>query len=30
MLMGIADGVVIHNGDIIYQASDLKVGLINS
>jgi len=26
--MGIADGVVIHNGDIIYQANDLKVGLI--
>ncbi len=29
MPMGIADGVVIHNGNIIYQASDLKVGLIN-
>jgi len=29
MVMGIADGVVMHNGNIIYQASDLKVGLIN-
>jgi 3-hydroxyacyl-[acyl-carrier protein] dehydratase/trans-2-decenoyl-[acyl-carrier protein] isomerase len=29
MVMGIADGQVIHNGDIIYQADDLKVGLIN-
>lgn len=28
MAMGIADGMVIHNGNIIYQASDLKVGLI--
>jgi 3-hydroxyacyl-[acyl-carrier protein] dehydratase/trans-2-decenoyl-[acyl-carrier protein] isomerase len=28
MAMGIADGVVIHNGNIIYQANDLKVGLI--
>jgi len=28
MVMGIADGVVIHNGNVIYQASDLKVGLI--
>lgn len=28
MSMGIADGTVIHNGNIIYQASDLKVGLI--
>ncbi len=28
MVMGIADGMVIHNGNIIYQASDLKVGLI--
>ena len=28
--MGIADGVVIHNGNIIYEATDLKVGLINS
>lgn len=28
MLMGIADGVVVHNGNIIYQANDLKVGLI--
>jgi len=27
--MGIADGMVIHNGNIIYQANDLKVGLIN-
>jgi len=26
--MGIADGVVIHNGNIIYEANDLKVGLI--
>lgn len=29
MPMGIADGVVVHNGNIIYQATDLKVGLIN-
>lgn len=29
MPMGIADGLVIHNDDIIYQANDLKVGLIN-
>jgi len=29
MAMGIADGVVIQNGDVIYQANDLKVGLIN-
>lgn len=28
--MGIADGVVIHNGNIIYQATDLKVGLISN
>jgi len=28
MVMGIADGMVIHHGNIIYQASDLKVGLI--
>lgn len=28
MAMGIADGMVIHNGNIIYQAHDLKVGLI--
>lgn len=27
--MGIADGVVIHNGVVIYEATDLKVGLIN-
>jgi len=30
MAMGIADGMVIHNGDVIYQADDLKVGLIKS
>ncbi|MCE0494980.1 bifunctional 3-hydroxydecanoyl-ACP dehydratase/trans-2-decenoyl-ACP isomerase [Vibrio salinus] len=29
MPLGIADGVVIQNGNIIYQATDLKVGLIN-
>lgn len=29
MAMGIADGMVIHNGNIIYQANDLKVGLIS-
>jgi len=29
MAMGVADGMVIHNGDIIYQANDLKVGLVN-
>ena len=28
MPIGIADGMVIHNGDTIYQANDLKVGLI--
>lgn len=28
MAMGIADGMVIHNGNIIYQANELKVGLI--
>ena len=30
MPMGIADGVVIHNGKIIYQATELKVGLITT
>ena len=29
LVMGIADGMVIHNGNIIYQANDLKVGLIS-
>jgi len=29
MVMGIADGVVIHNDRVIYEASDLRVGLIN-
>lgn len=29
MPLGIADGTVSHGGNIIYQASDLKVGLIN-
>jgi len=28
MPMGIADGTVIHQGHIIYEASDLRVGLI--
>jgi 3-hydroxyacyl-[acyl-carrier protein] dehydratase/trans-2-decenoyl-[acyl-carrier protein] isomerase len=28
MPMGIADGVVVHNDNTIYQAEDLKVGLI--
>ncbi len=28
--MGVADGVVIHKGKIIYEANDLKVGLISS
>jgi 3-hydroxyacyl-[acyl-carrier protein] dehydratase/trans-2-decenoyl-[acyl-carrier protein] isomerase len=28
MPMGIADGVVVHGGRVIYEASDLKVGLI--
>jgi len=28
MAMGIADGVVIKNGSVIYEATDLKVGLI--
>lgn len=27
--MGIADGMVLHKGVVIYEASDLKVGLIN-
>ena len=30
MAMGIADGLVIHNGKEIYQAKDLKVGLIKT
>jgi len=30
MAMGIADGMIMHNGDVIYQADDLKVGLIKS
>ncbi|MDH3325612.1 MAG: bifunctional 3-hydroxydecanoyl-ACP dehydratase/trans-2-decenoyl-ACP isomerase [Gammaproteobacteria bacterium] len=30
MAMGIADGLVIHNDKIIYQATNLKVGLINT
>ena len=29
LVMGIADGVVIHNDRIIYHATDLKVGLLN-
>jgi len=29
MVLGIADGEVLHNGTIIYKASDLKVGLIS-
>jgi len=29
MAMGIADGSVILNGNVIYQADDLRVGLIN-
>ncbi|NOX42642.1 MAG: bifunctional 3-hydroxydecanoyl-ACP dehydratase/trans-2-decenoyl-ACP isomerase [Gammaproteobacteria bacterium] len=29
MVMGIADGRVIHNCNVIYQANDLKVGLIH-
>ncbi|MFC3121801.1 bifunctional 3-hydroxydecanoyl-ACP dehydratase/trans-2-decenoyl-ACP isomerase [Agaribacter flavus] len=28
LAMGIADGKVIHNGKVIYQADNLKVGLI--
>ncbi|WP_372077651.1 bifunctional 3-hydroxydecanoyl-ACP dehydratase/trans-2-decenoyl-ACP isomerase [Vibrio amylolyticus] len=28
--LGIADGMVIHNGNVIYEARDLKVGLIPS
>ena len=28
MVMGIADGMVIYKGNIIYQANDLKVGFI--
>ena len=30
MAMGIADGRVIHHGNVIYQADDLKVGLIKA
>lgn len=30
MPMGIAEGMVLHRGDTIYHASDLKVGLISS
>lgn len=30
MPLGVADGVVIHNDRIIYEASDLRVGLIES
>lgn len=30
MPVGVADGVVIHKGNIIYEANDLKVGLIKS
>ena len=30
MVMGIADGMVIHNGKSIYQANDLRVGLITA
>jgi len=29
MIMGIADGLVIHNDKIIYEVDDLKVGLIS-
>lgn len=29
MPMGIADGIVVNNGKVIYEANDLKVGLIN-
>lgn len=29
MPLGIADGIVIHNDRIIYEASDLRVGLID-
>ncbi len=29
MPIGIADGTVVHNGDVIYQADGLKVGLVN-
>lgn len=29
LALAVADGVVIHNGQIIYEASDLRVGLIN-
>ena len=30
LAMGIADGVVLLNGQVIYQASDLKVGLLKA
>lgn len=29
MPMGVADGVVIHEGRVIYEANDLRVGLID-
>lgn len=29
LVMGVADGMVIHNDKIIYHANDLKVGLIS-
>jgi len=29
LALAVADGVVIHNDQIIYEASDLRVGLIN-
>lgn len=29
MPFGIADGEVIHKGNVIYEANDLKVGLVN-
>lgn len=29
MPLGIADGIVVHKGKTIYQAEDLRVGLIN-
>ncbi|MDD3576063.1 MAG: bifunctional 3-hydroxydecanoyl-ACP dehydratase/trans-2-decenoyl-ACP isomerase [Halothiobacillus sp.] len=30
MPLGVADGVVLHDGQIIYEIKDLKVGLINA
>ncbi|WP_104401194.1 bifunctional 3-hydroxydecanoyl-ACP dehydratase/trans-2-decenoyl-ACP isomerase [Vibrio penaeicida] len=30
MPLGIADGFVLHNGEVIYEAKDLRVGLVSN